>query len=66
MYDVSLVERVRRYHALTKEDMLGAGVPEPVADLQWQMYSSMVEIGCVLRRCSTLMSQLNIGFTAMW
>ena len=39
---------MRRYYALTKEDMLGAGVPEVVADMQLQMYSSMDDIGCAV------------------
>ena len=46
-HDARPFGRVRRYHELSKEDMLAAGVPEPVADLQLQMYGYSLDMGCV-------------------
>ena len=38
---------MRRYQHLSKEDMIGAGLPEPMADWQSQVYSGCSELGCV-------------------
>ena len=35
-----------RYQTLTMEDLVGAGLPPPVADMMWQMYSYIDEFGC--------------------
>ena len=33
------------YRAISQEDMLAAGLPESVVDLQWQMYRYIEEFG---------------------
>ena len=40
------VLHAHRYRELSKEDLIGAGMSEPAADLQIQMYTCSIEFGC--------------------